>query len=144
MTKAENIEGSIDYAKSFRGDFYSWGGDSPAGFDCSGFVCEILKRAGLIERKSDYTAQGLWDIFKNNIVNIPYAGCLVFYYADNDPAKAIHVELLINDYQSIGASGGGSKTTTREDAIRDNAFIKERPFNSRSNIKGFLDPFMRS
>jgi len=30
--------------------FYLWGGDDPlAGFDCSGFVIEILKSVGILE-----------------------------------------------------------------------------------------------
>ena len=42
---------------------------------------------------------------------------------------------------NIGASGGGSKTITVQDAIRHNAFIKPRPWRSRKYVKGFVDPF---
>jgi len=42
----------------------------------------------------------------------------------------------------IEAGGGGSKTITKADAIRDNAFIKIRPIYSRKFLWGFVDPFL--
>jgi len=50
------------------------------------------------------------------------------------------VEVAINKYQTIGASGGGSKTRMVQDAIRQNAFIKRRPIPSVPNLV-FIDPF---
>jgi len=125
------------YAYKFIGTFYSWGGDDPSGFDCSGFIVEILKSVAILKRKTDYTAQGLWDKFKDKQVEKPYAGCLVFWGND----RAIHIEMCINKDLSIGACGGGSRTITKQDAINHNAFIKVRPWNTRFNIKGFADPF---
>jgi hypothetical protein len=48
---------------------------------------------------------------------------------------------------SIGASGGGAKTLTERDAIRDNAFVKVRPINgpgARTGFLGYKDPFAES
>lgn len=142
MTNEERRLIAIGYAKKFIGTFYSWGGNDPSGFDCSGFVCEVLSAVGLIPRRADYTAATLADIFKDKIVTEPCEGCLVFYATPEDTTRIVHVEICLNDTLSIGASGGGSKTITKEDAIRDNAFIKIRPFKSRSNIWGYIDPFM--
>lgn len=136
-------EKAIKYLWAFVQTWYSWGGDDPSGIDCSGLICEILQALGLIPRSgpgSDLTAQGIWDKFRDKIVEKPYEGCLVFYYG-SDPNIAIHIEMCIDDESSIGASGGGSKTITKEDAIRDNAFVKMRPIRSRDNIKGFIDLF---
>ena len=67
-------------------------------------------------------------------------GCLVFYL--NQTGKAIHVETIWrNPLLAVGASGGGSQTTSRERAIIDNAFVKVRPWQSRSGPYAFLDPF---
>ncbi|GAG51579.1 unnamed protein product, partial [marine sediment metagenome] len=55
--------------------------------------------------------------------------------------RIIHVEIMLNQWQCIGASGGGSKTLTEQDAIRDNAFIKVRFAASRRGIHGYIDPF---
>jgi len=127
---------AINYAQKFIGDWYKWGGDVPGGFDCSGFVLEILQACGKVPRKFDTTASGIQNIFSKNIVTVPRDGCLVFY-----GTPIIHVEMVLNDELSIGASGGGSKTVTIADAIRDKAFIKVRPFGSRAGINCFVDPF---
>lgn len=124
----------------FLGTPYRWGGDdSMSGWDCSGIQIEALKSVGRLPRKGDWTAQGLWDYFKGREVKKPKAGCLVFW--KNQSGRAIHVEMCINEELSIGASGGGSKVLTREDAIRANAYIKVRPFRTRPHIKGYIDPF---
>lgn len=127
----------IEYLKSFEGTFYIWGGDDPSGFDCSGLSVECLKSVGIIARNVDYAGEGLRQLLMAYEVKIPYGGCLVFFMKDG---KAYHVEVAINKYQTIGASGGGSKTKTVQDAIRDNAFIKRRPIPTSSNLL-FIDPF---
>ena len=135
----------IDYdiaeqvAFGFLGKPYYWGGDDPMqGFDCSGFVIEILKSVGKLPRSGDWTADGLWDLFPAKRA-IPTRGCLVFW--KNSSGRMIHVEYCLSDELSIGASGGGSRTTTEQAAINSNAYIKVRPFRSRSNIGGFVDPW---
>jgi NlpC/P60 family len=127
---------ALKVAWSFLGEPYIWGGDDPMqGFDCSGFVIECLKSAGKLPREGDWTAMGLATMFPH--LAEPYEGCLVFYGLP----KIVHVELCLDDVFSIGASGGGSKTLTKADAIKQNAYIKVRPFRSRSGIACFADPF---
>jgi len=124
-------------AWSFLGKPYLWGGDDPIdGFDCSGFCIEILKSVGVLPRGGDWTAAGLYRRFTNR--NIPQEGCLVFWHKNN---HVIHVEYCLDDRVSIGASGGGSNTTDEADAIRQNAYIKVRPFHTRTGLYGFVDPF---
>lgn len=131
MTK-KNIATQI--AWSYIGKFYKWGGDDPSGFDCSGFVIEILKSIGLFERGKDTTARGLSKMYQK--VAKPNEGCLVFY---GDPI--IHVEYCIDSDLSIGASGGGSKTNTLKDAIKQNAFIKIRPIRKK-DVTCYVNPFI--
>lgn len=126
---------AINYGMYFMGSFYSWGGDDPSGFDCSGYVVEILKSVGKIGRKSDYTASQLYKMFPK--VYKPQAGVLAFWY-NKKKDRIIHVEMCKNDWQTIGASGGGSRTRTKLDAMRDNAFIKVRPIRDGAV---FADPF---
>ena len=128
-------------AQHFLGKPYIWGGDDPVqGFDCSGFVIEILKSVGILPRSGDWTAAGLWDRFKGRVANRPSVGCLVFYRGSiNGPI--IHVEYCLDGIHSIGASGGGSRIKNSEDAISQNAYIKIRPIESRAGIAGFVDPF---
>jgi len=132
---------ALKVAWSFHGEPYLWGGDDPmAGFDCSGYAIECLKSAGRLPRQGDWTAAQLLEKFSDNMVTTPYEGCLVFW--KNDAGSVIHVEMCLDDTHSIGASGGGSKTKTRADAIRQNAYIKVRPFRTRKGVCAFVDPFL--
>lgn len=130
----------LDIAKtvawSHINTMYRWGGDDPSGFDCSGFVIEILKSVGLLPLNGDYTAQGLFNKFKGNTTDSIYPGCLVFWGNKN---RITHVEFCIDDGVTIGASGGGSKTNTEQDAINQNAYVKVRPI--RSGWVKVVDPF---
>lgn len=130
-----------EVALSFLGKPYLWGGDDPmAGFDCSGLCIEILKSVGLLPRRGDWTAQGLWNKFGDCKVDTPSLGCLVFW-TNKRGDRVIHVEMALNSYLCIGASRGGRKTTGEQEAISQNAYIKVRPYGSRKHIKGYLDPF---
>ncbi len=138
----EMIQGAKEYAFLFVGLFYKWGGDDPSGFDCSGLVIEILKSAGILPRQGDWTAHGLYQLFIGLDVETPEAGCLAFWW-NEDGTKIIHVEFCIDEYRTIGASGGGSKTTDLKKAIKHNAFIKVRPINSgRAGKVEFINPFL--
>ena len=84
------------YAKKYVGVRYKYAGKNPKGFDCSGFCIEILKSTGLLPRKGDWTAQNLWDEFKDKEVAKPYTGCLVFWN-NKRKDRIIHVEFAILD-----------------------------------------------
>lgn len=125
-------------AWAYIGTWYSWGGDSPDGFDCSGLVIEILKSADELSRRFDATADRLYGMFTE--VEHPYEGCLACYL--NSDGKCVHIEYCIDEHTTIGASGGYSATKTKEDAIKHNAFVKVRPINYRRGEVVFVDPFL--
>jgi len=136
----ELVDAAVKYAWAFLGTPYRWGGDDPMdGFDCSGFVIEILTAIGKLPRGYDTTAAGLFRRFPRAGMGRP--GNLVFWHAASDKQRIVHVEFCLDNMLAIGASGGGSKTTTIEAAIRSNAFIKIRPIRSREHVAGFVDPF---
>lgn len=128
-------------AWAYIGKPYKWGGDDPMqGFDCSGLVCEILQSVGRIGRKEDLTADGLRLRFEVQLVNGPPSeGCLALWL--NDAGRAVHVEYCIDALHTIGASGGDSTTVDEAAAIRMNAFIKVRPWQTRGGRVMFVDPF---
>jgi len=134
---------ALRVAWSFLGRPYIWGGDDPLqGFDCSGFVIECLKSAGVLPRVGDWTAQGLWDRFEDCKVQDVEPGCLVFW--KNEKGRVTHVEICIGNGLTIGSSGGGSHTLTGADAIKQNAYIKVRPIRDSHSLKGYLDPFLKA
>ena len=149
MTRDEAVALATHTALAFQGLPYIWGGDDPVqGFDCSGFCIEILKSVGLLPRAGDWTASGLWEHFAsihNCVISQTdiVEGCLVFWHGRYkwDKHQIIHVEYALNDTLCIGASGGGSATDSRTDAILGNAYVKIRPYATRKKIYGAVDPF---
>ena len=117
---------------------YIWGGAGVDGFDCSGLILEILQSLGTLSRNVDMTADHMYQLFKNK-PSEALAGCLVFWF--NASGKAIHVEMLINPFSVIGASGGGSKTTSLKKAIKHNAFVKMNPIGYRGSNYKIVNPF---
>jgi cell wall-associated NlpC family hydrolase len=133
---------AVKTAWAYIGKPYIWGGDDPInGFDCSGFVIELLKTVGALPRDGDWTADGLYNKFKAYKVGNKSItkGCLVFW---GTSYKMTHVEFAITAEHSIGASGGGSKTTDDETAAKQNAYIKVRPIAGRDReVQCVVFPF---
>lgn len=125
---------------------YLWGGDDPlAGVDCSGLVNEGLKSVALIPRESDYTADHLLNIvFKDHqrILDVQLrSGCLLFWARTDGRVR--HVEIVWARADgiifTIGASGGGPKTTDRVEAIKQSAYVKIR--RATPGWAAAVDPF---
>ena len=133
---------AVDYAKSWLGRPYRWGGDDPSGIDCSGLVIEILQAVGLLPHGWDGTAQMIYDEFKGCTLDHddPLPGALVFY--KNAAGYISHVGLVISSPLVLQAGGGGSSTHTPEDAWKQNAFVKIRPIDYRPDARILVDPFL--
>lgn len=147
MTRTEARKIASKVAWGFLGLPYVWGGDDAvAGFDCSGFCIEVLKSVGILPRRGDWTASGLLGHFKDEDYHVELGdvreGCLVFWSSRHDRTRIIHVELALNGILCIGASGGGSRTDDRQAAVIGNAYVKVRPWATRGNVYGAVDPFM--
>ena len=110
-----------DYAKAFIGTKYTWGGNTAEqGFDCSGFVCEVLRAFGYIGRE-DLTAQGLYKKTKGISFKI-CEGDLVFWGKSTD--KITHVAMSLGNGLIIEAGGEGSTKN-------DKGFVRVRPISHR-------------
>ncbi len=132
---------AVRYLWSFLGLPYRWGGDDPVrGFDCSGLIVEVLQGVGVLPHGSDFVANGLYLRWMNHVVAKGYAGCLCLWF--NPAGIATHVEMMADEFHTIGASGGGSATVSADAAAAQNAFVKMRPLGYRGTNYKLVDPFL--
>lgn len=132
MTGPDSLrEAAVFVVERELGKPYIWGGDDPVlGWDCSGLMVEALKATGILPRTGDWRAVDLAARFQK--VERLQRGDLVFW---NRGAGGIgHVEMVWRVYGetilTIGASGGGSGTVNREDAVKQNAYVRIRPIEA--------------
>lgn len=131
----------IDYAMTFVGTPYIWGGDEPlVGFDCSGFVQEVLSSIGA-DPPGDQTSQTLYNHFAHDglIIDKPMQGSVVFFGRGED--MVTHVALCIDSHRMIEAGGGNRQCKNRQDAITYNAFVRVRPIKSRRDLVAIINPY---
>lgn len=140
----KKIDIALEVAKKLLNTPYRWGGNDPMeGIDCSGLMIEILASVGLFHRDKDTSAHGLSLIYP--VTEIYQAGTLVFWDWNKD-GRMDHVEMIVNVDEdgtilTIGASGGDDKTTSLNQAIKQNAYVKVRPI--REGVAKAVDPFKR-
>lgn len=103
---------NVEYAKSYIGVPYVWGGDDvikEGGLDCSGFIYKVLNGSGIKVGRT--TAQGYYDKYKNYRVNdTPKSGDLLFFGKSLNSIS--HVALAL-DSQKMIESVGTSKNTIK-------------------------------
>lgn len=117
----------VEYAESFLGKPYIWGGNNAKGFDCSGLVIECLQAFDMLP-SGDWTADGLTRKLQDlgwTKVKDYKEGDIVFFH---NGTKYHHVAMMVNDYQYIEAGGGGSKCTTPDNST---GMIRLRPISWR-------------
>jgi cell wall-associated NlpC family hydrolase len=124
-----------EYALSFLGVPYIYGGNYRDGLDCSGFVCEVLRAGGLI--KGDYSAQGLYDELRN-FPQKRGANSLAFFGADDK--NIVHVGFCLNTDLMIEAGGGDQWVTSIEIAKKQGACVRIRPINFRRDFLTTIMP----
>ncbi|WP_162287833.1 C40 family peptidase [Indiicoccus explosivorum] len=91
-----------DVAKRYVGVPYVWGGSTPAGFDCSGFIYHSLNQAG--HNVSRTNAQGYYNMADK--VSNPQPGDLVFF-SGTYKAGISHIGIYIGGGKMVSANGGG-------------------------------------
>ncbi|MCL6460055.1 MAG: C40 family peptidase [Gorillibacterium sp.] len=99
LIQKDDTDVLINSAKKYVGIAYKWGGTSPNGFDCSGFVQFVYKLQSItLPRTSNnmLTSSGT-KVFK------PEIGDLVFF-SDNKKAPATHVGIFVGDGKFISST----------------------------------------
>ncbi len=91
----------LDIARKYLEAPYLWGGRSPFGIDCSGFVQIVFRMCGLhLPRDSSQQVEEGETV---NFINEAMAGDLAFF--GNEEGDIIHVGILLNNQSIIHASG---------------------------------------
>lgn len=92
----------VNQSKNYIGVPYLWGGESPAGFDCSGFVYYMFQQVGLDDMprttSGELFKQGSWI----NTTDLQ-PGDLVFYGV-NEPGEVSHVGFYLGNNEFISAT----------------------------------------
>lgn len=98
---------AVAHAREMIGKPYRYGGDTPAGFDCSGLVRYSYSRAGISLPRATGAQRSL-------AMPIPVrnlrAGDLVFF--DQEGKKASHVGMYIGNGRFVHAPSSGGKVRT--------------------------------
>lgn len=118
------VKTAMNLALSFQGVPYVWGGSSPSGFDCSGFIYYVYKQAGYsnIIRTSaaDYEARSYY-------VSTPKAGDLVFF--KNTYKQGIsHLGIYIGNGQFVHAGGDHVQVSSVNDSYWKSHFDSYKRF----------------
>ena len=123
--KSDNpkVQSILDLAESFLGTPYVWGGTTPKGFDCSGFVQYVYGKNGYSLTRTTYTQ---WDhdgvdVLRDDLV----AGDLVYFGAADAPS---HVGIYVGNGMMIHSPRTGDviKYTTIESGYYDDCYIGAR------------------
>ncbi len=93
--------GLIEIAKSYIGTPYVWGGESPGGFDCSGYLQYVFNLKGY---KIPRTVSTIWDA--TTPVDKPSVGDLVFYETYKPGPSHAGIYLGNGKFIHAGSSNG--------------------------------------
>ena len=107
MVDASVVNGSAkgaaiaQYAKQFVGYPYVYGGSSPSGFDCSGFVTYVCNQNGIsVNRTASARMSNGTAVSKAQL----QPGDLVFFNSGNSSKLATHVGIYLGNGQFVHAS----------------------------------------
>ena len=98
---SEAAQRLLNEAARYLGTPYVWGGYSPSGFDCSGFVSYCLTHSG-VRNTGRLTAQGLYDICTPVSQSEAQPGDLIFFTGTYDAGVPVtHIGIYVGNGQMI-------------------------------------------
>lgn len=122
----EVYEEVVNLAESLVDTPYLFGGNTPEGFDCSGFVQYVYSNAGLSivrESSEDYFMK------KTTKVQTPVAGDVIFF-KNTYKSGISHMGIYIGDGEFIHASSNGVEVAKLSHNYWDTRFVAFKRFNN--------------
>ncbi|MCM3602182.1 LysM peptidoglycan-binding domain-containing protein [Robertmurraya korlensis] len=111
-----NVDPVVETSKTLLGIPYVWGGNTPEGFDCSGFIYYVFNQAGT--KIGRYSAEGYYS--RSYYVDKPQVGDLLFF-ENTYKAGISHMGIYIGNNEFIHADAKGVVITNL-----NNTYYKER------------------
>tara|TARA_Y100000991_G_scaffold74163_1_gene55823 strand:- start:5381 stop:5917 length:537 start_codon:yes stop_codon:yes gene_type:complete len=119
----------IKYAKQFMGVPYVWGGMSPSGFDCSGFINYVFKGFGFSLTRTSY---GLAELGTTVTLKNLQPGDLMFFKARNmNTTRVGHVALVVDTTDGVIQFIHAARNGIRIDTFNNNSYYVPRYIKSK-------------
>ena len=131
----------VGYARNMLFTPYKWAGNNPLeGFDCSGFLCEVLRAFGIVGQNEDFASRDLFAVLQARdglLLRIPkttdWPLATVLFFGESE-RHITHCALSISRWQMIEAAGGDRTTTTPSSAVPRGAMVRIRPIVVRNDL----------
>jgi cell wall-associated NlpC family hydrolase len=119
----------IKYARQFMGVPYVWGGMSPSGFDCSGFINYVFRGFGFSLTRTSY---GMAELGTSVTLKNLQPGDLMFFKARNLNSRVVgHVALVVDTTDGIIQFIHAARTGIRVDTFNNHSYYVPRYIKSK-------------
>lgn len=123
-----DVDTFINNALQYEGTPYAWGGSSPSGFDCSGFVYYTMNQSGSdIYRGSSNSYWNDDQYFTH--VSTPQPGDLLFLQNTYSSTGATHVGIYIGNNEYISSIGDSVQIQRTNSTYTQNHFLGYKRIN---------------